>query len=476
MKWFDEMKDKVSQKWSEFTDEIWGPDTSLGQMMEASAAINTQMESLNFKLSKREIAFGLYLDAHDTQIARRGNLAIDAEAHAGSPTPPSYLVEVLLWYVDFVDWAYGAACNQFDSEHRGTEEDQLREKLDTRGYELVTLELEPRKDKPAHFIAFNHADKLCLLVVCGTKSAADGLTNATVLNEELYEGGPVCHQGMARGARWIAERYRSLFSHVFAPAQYKLVCCGHSLGAGTAALVTMLMNAKYNLSSECFAFATPACVSATSTVDETVTTVVLRDDIVPRASVYNVYQKLVELRQLDWNEVAKGKWIEDSLRQDVSDTEFVLEKATSWARNSMTDIAEKNKTRDPLTPVEGLERLIPPGNIIHLYQAEHENVESYHASILEADSPVLSIRGSYGMMADHKIEGYKEALEAIHTRQAGPQTPVSSPRKTDKPRPPPPPPPQKTWKVYMDHNTGKNYYHCVETGETTWEPQEPIVQ
>ena len=58
--------------------------------------------------------------------------------------------------------------------------------------------------------------------------------------------------------------------------------------------------------SECFAFATPACVSATSTVDETVTTVVLRDDIVPRASVYNVYQKLVELRQLDWNEVAKG--------------------------------------------------------------------------------------------------------------------------------------------------------------------------
>ena len=48
MKWFDEMKDKVSQKWSEFTDEIWGPDTSLGQMMEASAAINTQMESLNF--------------------------------------------------------------------------------------------------------------------------------------------------------------------------------------------------------------------------------------------------------------------------------------------------------------------------------------------------------------------------------------------------------------------------------------------
>ena len=96
----DDIKNTVSEKWSEFTDEIWGPSTSLGQMMEVSTAINTQMESLgNFKLSKREIAFGLYLDAHNVQASRRANPAFDAEAHKDAVRPPLFLIETLLWYV-----------------------------------------------------------------------------------------------------------------------------------------------------------------------------------------------------------------------------------------------------------------------------------------------------------------------------------------------------------------------------------------
>ena len=110
-------------------------------------------------------------------------------------------------YIDFVDWAYTSQCNQFDPEHRGSEEEQLREKLAARGFELVRLachvglsppevllssagevegveqvcsSLEPLKERPTYFIAFNHLDKLCLLVVCGTKSGSDALTNAQV--------------------------------------------------------------------------------------------------------------------------------------------------------------------------------------------------------------------------------------------------------------------------------------------------------
>jgi len=42
---------------------------------------------------------------------------------------------------------------------------------------------------------------------------------------------------------------------------YKLVVCGHSLGAGTAALLTMKLRAEGLAGAECFAYACPACVT-----------------------------------------------------------------------------------------------------------------------------------------------------------------------------------------------------------------------
>eukprot|EP00656_Telonema_subtile_P001001 TRINITY_DN10477_c0_g1_i1.p1 TRINITY_DN10477_c0_g1~~TRINITY_DN10477_c0_g1_i1.p1 ORF type:complete len:480 (-),score=87.29 TRINITY_DN10477_c0_g1_i1:184-1623(-) len=476
MEWLAKVQKEASQlqkdasnKWNELTDDMWGPKSRLGQMMEASSAIQSQMEALEFKLSKREIAFGLYHDAHQRLANRTADPGIDAQMHADDPAPPRFLVEILLWYVDFVDWAYGAACNEFDPDHKGTEEDQLREKLASREYELVTAEWIADKEKPAHFIAFNHTDKLCLVVVCGSKSSSDGLTNAQIVTEPLYEGGPACHQGMARSARWICDRYQNLLTQVFAPAQYKLVCCGHSLGAGTAALVTELMHAKYGMSSECFGFATPACVELNAAARmDSVTTVVLRDDIIPRGSVAAVYKTLVRLRKANWEELAEGEWIQESFKADVSSQEFVLEKATAWARNSMLDIHKKNQTRDPLQEVP-IEVLAVPGNIVHLYQAEFNNDESYAAALIQPDNPVLEFQGSYSMMADHAIEGYRDALSVINEQVA-----AHSPMSKGAEHQPPPPLPQaasKVWKKYTDPSSGQDYWHCAQTNETTWEQQ-----
>ena len=104
MEFFSSMKDKVTQKWSEFTDDIWGPQTRLGAMLEASAAVKEQMNALGFEFSKREIAFGLYLDAHQTHASRKANPTAEMEAHALHPKPPAFLIEVLLWYVGEQHW------------------------------------------------------------------------------------------------------------------------------------------------------------------------------------------------------------------------------------------------------------------------------------------------------------------------------------------------------------------------------------
>ena len=49
------MKSAVSSKISEVTDDLWGPTTNLGQMMEASAAVEAAVEQLGVKISKREL-------------------------------------------------------------------------------------------------------------------------------------------------------------------------------------------------------------------------------------------------------------------------------------------------------------------------------------------------------------------------------------------------------------------------------------
>ena len=48
-----------------------------------------------------------------------------------------------------------------------------------------------------------------------------------------------------------------------------------------------------------------------------VTSVILRDDIVPRASVYNAYQLVSSYRELPWEEISEG----DSFRKCFSNIE-----------------------------------------------------------------------------------------------------------------------------------------------------------
>ena len=67
------------------------------------------------------------------------------------------------------------------------------------GVEQVCSSLEPLKERPAYFIAFNHVDKLCLLVVCGTKSGSDALTNAQVPQLALLGCTDGCADGCAVG-------------------------------------------------------------------------------------------------------------------------------------------------------------------------------------------------------------------------------------------------------------------------------------
>lgn len=89
-----------------------------------------------------------------------------------------------------------------------------------------------------------------------------------------------------------------------------------------------------------------------------------------------------------------------------------------------------------------IEKLAPPGHIIHLYQQIAGQDDSYGAAMVHPDSPVMGLDGSYSMISDHMIEGYKQALQVLNQQQGAAAEEAFNKDAV----PPPPPPPLPRWR------------------------------
>ena len=116
------------------------------------------------------------------------------------------------------------------------------------------------------------------------------------------------HRGMLKCARFILQTrgVRSMMSLL--PPDFKIRLVGHSLGAGTVALMTALLKADPqfdNVDIRAHGFGTPACVSKELSLklQPFVTSVIHREDMVPRLSFSN----LVRLRS-HFNRPEEKEW------------------------------------------------------------------------------------------------------------------------------------------------------------------------
>ncbi len=66
--------------------------------------------------------------------------------------------------------------------------------------------------------------------------------------------------------------------------EYQVTLVGHSLGAGAAALLAMMLRAKGITNMHCYAFAPPMCCEPdlAASCSDHVTSIVFRDDIISR--------------------------------------------------------------------------------------------------------------------------------------------------------------------------------------------------
>lgn len=146
------------------------------------------------------------------------------------------------------------------------------------------------------FVAVDHGKKKVVISIRGTLSPKDALTDLTGDSERLpleeQHGTWLGHKGMVYSAEYIKKKLEQemILSQAFGrdlgkgTMHYGLVIVGHSLGAGTAAILSFLLRPQYP-TLQCYSYSPPGGLLSEDAMEyskEFVTSVVLGKDLVPR--------------------------------------------------------------------------------------------------------------------------------------------------------------------------------------------------
>lgn len=354
---------------------------------------------------------------------------------------------------------------------------------------------------PSFALVGNKEQNVAVVLIRGSKSVQDLLTDIQAhpedfklesveqgsCTEESMEDDSTCkprgfvdsfaHNGMLNAALWIRERIVPSL-RILHQKGYKLVLSGHSLGAGCAALLAVMLQKDFK-DLECFAYAVPACVNlhiANSSVTF-VHSIVLRDDFVPRAKASNIIKLVEKLKEFSgcWRDSAsedleaikdrvktlwaprRRAWAQaqaaqqrgrvtavtnNSLSDQVQTDSEKLDKGRSieWSltRNNLIDEFE-NASVSPSSTVAALKdekkveeelhnvlqvdpkELYIPGNVIHIYFCRG----IYEAVLVDRQCWALShIPVFQNMLSDHLGRNYLSALRIVRdSRRIDPKLP-----------------------------------------------------
>lgn len=201
--------------------------------------------------------------------------------------------------------------------------------LESAGYSQEDVLIQKPKAgilKPAFTIIRDSNSKCFLLLIRGTHSIKDTLTAVTGAvvpfhHSVLHDGGisnlvlGYAHFGMVAAARWIAKLSTPfLLKGLDDFPDYKIKIVGHSLGGGTAALLTYILREQKEFSSStCITFAPAACMTMelAESGKQFITTIINGSDLVPSFSAASID----DLR----SEVTASSWLND-LRDQVERT------------------------------------------------------------------------------------------------------------------------------------------------------------
>ena len=206
--------------------------------------------------------------------------------------------------------------------------EQIVAKLDPSRADILMSQLRPAILQPAYILVRDRVEKKLFFVIRGTHSVRDTVTSLTANSRPHHaigeDGAPVlghAHAGFLSTARWLVKTCKNdLVAAKSANPGYTLTVVGHSLGAGTAVLLTQILreqdggNVPGNpfANVECIAFACPSCLSRelSESCRSFVTTLVSNADIVPYVSFSKVSELQSQIVSAAWEQQVLKKWRE----------------------------------------------------------------------------------------------------------------------------------------------------------------------
>lgn len=190
--------------------------------------------------------------------------------------------------------------------------------------DLIHVSFRNRVCQVPFYVAVDHQTSSIVVSVRGSLSFRDAITDLMVMSHTLEVSGlpPGCmvHKGIYETAVFVKNKLEETgaLNKAFSMYQnYNLVLTGHSLGAGTAAVLAMILQPSYP-SIKCFAYSPPCGLLnpvAAQFTESFVLSVVIGDDLVARLSVEGVdtlkqriIMELSEATLPKYRIIARGCW------------------------------------------------------------------------------------------------------------------------------------------------------------------------
>jgi len=260
------------------------------------------------------------------------------------------------------------------------------------------------------YVAMDHDNEAIVIALRGTLSFHDVITDMIAVEENIdvaanSEGHMRAHKGILRTAHWVQAvlKDKEILEKAFSQGpNYKLIILGHSLGAGCASLLSMLLRGEYpNL--HCYSYSPPCCLNeaAAHYSKQFVTSVTLGKDLIARFCIgtsHKLKHDIISLLQ----HCTKPKYI--ILLEGAVET---LTKCVGRTKVFTTGVSQTSEEQAPLLEEQGnvTRPLFLPGRIIHIRNTGWTRVcmcSQHHkqAYWVNTDS-FLNIQISPEMVRDH---------------------------------------------------------------------------
>ncbi|XP_078274177.1 diacylglycerol lipase-beta [Rhinoraja longicauda] len=278
------------------------------------------------------------------------------------------------------------------------------------------------------FVALDHKKEAVVVAVRGTLSLKDALTDMCAdcgsLNISGMTGECVAHNGILQAATYIYKKLMNdgILNQAFAVVpEYRLVVTGHSLGAGAASILAILLHSSYPRL-RCYAFSPPGGLLSEALAEYSrgfILSIVLGKDLVPRLSLPNVLDLKNRILRIvahcnrpKYQILLRGCWYEVC---GGNPNRFPTEmEEEQWSQLSQPLLAEQSlrvnrsgaqgSISPSHTPFKG-PPLFLPGRIIHIVEERSDGCLCFsqvkHRAVWRDASTFSSILISPKMITDH---------------------------------------------------------------------------